>query len=253
MKTVLSEKIEEPLLREGLQELESELKEVSSGLNVKIEAATTEGGWVSLKYEGEDSEVFTEVLARDYGLAPVQLRNLELGNTYRGFITDSGRVGYGLYVDIGVLSPTRRDGLYPLHRMRAQLADGAAQPLRQITRRFCLYSGLPINVRIEELEGAGRIGLALTDRQESNFKDWEKYPFDRVVVIGSLPSKVRRSIRRVGLDKDVVKVERLSLTSSVLTCKLGTEAPGVISKLGPQLATAKLYPFIPSVRAKPQK
>jgi hypothetical protein len=104
-------------------------------------------------------------------------------------------------------------------------------------------------VRIEDLDGSGRITLALTDRQESHFRDWERYPFDRVVVIGSSLSRVSGTIRRSGLDKDVIKTDRASLVSNVLTCKLGTEAPGVVAKLGPRLGKVKLYPFIPRVRA----
>ena len=176
---------------------------------------------------------------------------MELGDTYRGFVVNSGEVGYGLYLDLGIISPQRVDGLYPLHRMRSQLADGGGvQSLRQIARRFCLHDGLPLRVRIEGFENAGKVTLALTDRQESHFKDWERYPFDRVVVLGSTINSVRRAIERTGLAKDVVRVERLSLASTILICKLGTEAPGVISELGPHLATAKLYSYIPKARCK---
>jgi hypothetical protein len=69
-------------------------------------------------------------------------------------------------------------------------------------------------------------------------------------VIGALAGGVWPAVRRVGLERDIVNIERLSLTSSILTCKLGTEAPGVISKLGPELSGARLYPFIPRIRMK---
>jgi hypothetical protein len=251
MKTVLSEKLEPLAHRAGLQELESDLGEISSGLHIqigKIEAGA--GGWISIDYDGEDSEVFTEILKSHYGLAPVQFSNMELGDTYRGFIVNSGEVGYGLYLDLGILSPQRVDGLYPLHRMRAQLADGWGQSLRQIARRFCLHDGLPLKVRIEGFENAGKVTLALTDRQESYFKDWERYPFDRLVVLGSTINSVHRAIERTGLAKDIVRVERLSLASTILICKLGTQAPGVISELGPHLAATKLYSYIPKARSK---
>jgi len=251
MKLVLSKKLESRLQQESLREFEKEIRSICGDLKVQTEKIeTTVGGWISIEYDGEDSEVFTEALRQRYGLAPVQFSKLEPGDVYRGFVVGSGKVGYGLYVDIGVFSPSRRDGLYPLYRMRAQLADGEVQPLRQIAKRFCLQDGLPLNVRIEELETAERISLALTERQASFFKDWEKYPFDRIVVIGSLAGKVEAAIRKAGLDKDIVGVERLSLTSSILTCKLGTEAPGVIFKLGPNLPAAKLHPFIPRIRTE---
>ncbi len=148
MKTVLSEKLDPTPSREGLQELESDLEEISSGLQIRIgKMEAGAGGWISIDYNGEDSEVFTEILKNHYGLAPVQFSKLELGDTYRGFIVNSGEVGYGLYLDLGILSPQRVDGLYPLYRMRAQLADGWVQSLRQIARRFCLHDGLPLKVR----------------------------------------------------------------------------------------------------------
>ncbi len=92
--------------------------------------------------------------------------------------------------------------------------------------------------------------MALTDRQESYFKDWERYPFDRVVVLGSTINSVHRAIERTGLAKDIVRVERLSLASTILICKLGTQAPGVISEIGPHLAATKLYSYIPKARSK---
>jgi len=254
MRTVLSEKLEPGLIREGLHELQTELKELSGNLRVEIgRLETANGGWIQIEFNGEDTEVFSETLKRKYGYAPVEFSRLKSGDIYRGYVVNSGKVGFGLYLDLGILSPSRIDGLYPLYRIRAQLADGSAEPLRQIVRRFGLYDCLPLDVRIEELEGAGKMILALTDRQESYFKDLERYPFDRVVVVGSLPGTVDAAIRESGLEGDIARVDRLSFTVNVLTCKLGTEAPGVISKLGRHLSSAKLHPFIPRWRTQPKK
>ncbi|MBS7623609.1 DUF2110 family protein [Candidatus Bathyarchaeota archaeon] len=250
MKLILSEKLDSQLRQESLMEFEREAKSILGDLRVQVETIGEIGGWVSIEYDGEDSEVFTEALKNRYGAAPIQFSRLRLGDVYRGFVVGSGKVGYGLYIDIGVITPSRKDGLYPLHRMRAQLIDGESRPLREIARRFCLYEGLPLDVRVESLEADGRISLALTERQEAFFKGWETYPFDRVVVVGALAGGVRAAIRNTGLERDIVNVERLSLASSILTCKLGTEALGVISKLGPELAGARLYPFIPRIRMK---
>jgi hypothetical protein len=247
---ILSEKLDSQIRQGCLREFKKETESILGDLRVQVKKIDGIGGWVSIEYDGEDSEVFTEALKDRYGAAPIQFSRLRLGDVYRGFIVDSEKVGYGLYVDIGLIKPSRRDGLYPLHRMRAQLCDGEPRPLREIAKRFCLYEGLPLDVRIESLEADERISLALTEKQEAFFKGWEKYPFDRVIVIGALAGGVWPAVRRVGLERDIVNIERLSLTSSILTCKLGTEAPGVISKLGPELSGARLYPFIPRIRMK---
>ena len=79
-------------------------------------------------------------------------------------------------------------------------------------------------------------------------KDWNRYPFDRVVVIGAFTNQVRKAIKRTLLSKDIIRLDPLSFTTSLLTCKLGTDAPGVISKLGQELRHAKLYSFIPKLK-----
>ena len=138
--------------------------------------------------------------------------------------------------------------MYPLHRIRAQLAEDKAESLKEITEKFCLYKGIPIKVRIEDIKNVKRISLAITDEQESYLKDWNRYPFDRVVVIGAFNNQVRKAIKKSRLSRDIIRLDPLSFTTSLLTCKLGTDAPGVIFKLGQELRHAKLFSFIPRIK-----
>jgi len=245
MKVIISERLEEPIKFEGLKELESELERESSDLKVKIMNVQAEvDGWVSLEYEGEDSEIFTETLRRRYGFAPAQTPRISLGETYKGFIKDSGRAGENICIDIGIIHPKRKYCFYPASRLRAQLADGSPEPVKSILEMFCLQEGLPLRIRVERVEGSGRICVALTDRQEETLKRWRVTPPDRIIVIGAVPSRISEAIGEARLEWDIINVVRLSLTASVLECRLGRRVEDIVSRLRPRLPKSTLKTLV---------
>jgi hypothetical protein len=249
MKAILAEKIEKPLQRVALQQFNLKLGEETRELDVKIKKLNvTSGEWILIEYDGEDIEIFTELLRRDYGFIPIEVAKIKHEGTYRGFVIGNEEHDRGLYIDIGIISPRRSYGLYPLYRIRTQLGEDKTDSLKEITEKFCLYKGIPLNVRIEGIKNVRRISLAATDEQESCLKDWDRYPFDRVVVLGALYNQIRKAIQINQLTGDIIRLDPLSFTSSLLTCKLGTDAPGVISKLGKELRHAKLFSFIPKLK-----
>ncbi|MGQ9543350.1 MAG: DUF2110 family protein [Candidatus Bathyarchaeia archaeon] len=251
MRVQLSEMFDGPLQVDGLRELKEELKKQSSNLNIKIRNVQVgDGGWVNIEYEGEDVEVFTETLRRRYGLAPVQHSRVESGDSYRGFIKDSEKTGEGILLDIGITSPKREYCVYPVSRLRAQLVDGSPQSLKKIREMFCLYEGLPLNVRVEKIEGSGRICVALTDRQEETLKEWRIKPPDRIIVIGEVPSRVLRAIGETCLGEEILGLVRLSLSTSVLECRLGTDVQNITLRLRPKLSTGKIRTFTPTIDFK---
>jgi len=63
-----------------------------------------------------------------------------------------------------------------------------------------------------------------------------------------LIGRLKKAIQITQLTRDIIRLDTLSFTSSFLTCKLGTDAPGVISKLGKELRHAKLFSFIPKLK-----
>jgi hypothetical protein len=80
-------------------------------------------------------------------LAPISFEKLRLSSELRGRIVDSGKVGYGLYVDIGVSSPEIVDALIPLHTLRKQLVEDKKLSIHKIIEAFCLYDNLPLKVK----------------------------------------------------------------------------------------------------------
>jgi hypothetical protein len=233
----------------ALRLLREDVERLGRDLSMRIEKVDLdEQGWALLEFSGADSEILTEIVRKEYGIAPSDISELERSDIIRGIVVSS-TIGYGIYLDIGLRSSNGMDALYRLHSMRSQLADGATVPARQIAKRFCLQEGFPLEVRVTNVDTASRkVDIELSDRQVSYFKDWERFPFDRVILIGCSKSVLKETIDLTGLKRDLADVETLSLTTHVLLCKLGTDAPGIIAKIGRRLMGVRAYAFQPRVR-----
>jgi hypothetical protein len=46
-------------------------------------------------------------------------------------------------------------------------------------------------------------------------------------------------------DRDIIQIEELSFTANSLVCKLGTDAPGIIARIGRFVSEFRLYAFLP--------
>ncbi len=234
----------------ALRLVKEELKKLTQGLSVNIDMVDLDNhGWACLDFSGADSEVLTETIRRRYGIATTDISKLERGEVTRGIVVDSSSFGYGIYVDICLRSSNRMDALFPLHSMRSQLVDGMKLPGRTISKRYCLQEGFPLEVRVTNVNVDSRkVEVELSDRQVSYFKDWNRFPFDRVILIGCSIDALKEAVDLASLRRDVAGIESQSLTAHVLLCKLGTDAPGVIPQIGPRLKGVSIYAFQP--RAK---
>jgi len=248
MELVLLQKLQNHLIKDGLSYLNEVLGEMSSELKVSFKLLKpAEDSWIRVEVSGDDSEIFSELIERRFGLAPLQFEKLKVGNIYRGVVTKSGGVGYGIYVDIGVLSPSPKDALYPLYAARAQLAEGQKRSIKQIAEQHIMYEGFPLEARLTELDvRSGNIEVWLSDRQLDFFLKLGSLPFERVFIFNVLPNQLQEALRLLELRRDVIDVDKLSLTCQLLTCKLGTSAVGVTKKLASKLRQARIFVYAPS-------
>jgi len=237
----LAEKIPEPVLNRGPKPVWNVLSREAQGLRVDWEIAAPQQ-WLEVRARGEDAETFLNLLKEKFGEAPVLRSKVERWDVRRGFITGSGRVGFGVYVDIGILEPTRKDALYPLHRMRAQLSDGALKSSREILQENGLLDYFPVDVIVTQLQGEN-VTVELADKSRDLFIWWRKLLFDRVIAAGIDRDYAEKTVKSANLGLDVIKIETLSLLVQCLVCKFDTDAPGVIAKIGSRLRGVELTSF----------
>lgn len=219
-----------------------------SGLQVQLRfAGTTNRGWIQLDVSGEDETAALSLLNREAGLAPVSVDNLKKFSVARGKIVSSSKNADELYVDLGVFSPHVLDAVLPEKLLRGQLVDGKELPLQTLVELFCLYDNVPLEVKIVQDVGSGNktVEACLSEAQLSLFNRWVSCGFDRLIVLGSTFSEVERAVKLSRHFRDVIKVEPLGVLEQSILCKLGTDAVGLIPKLGRYLKFAVLAPFSP--------
>jgi hypothetical protein len=217
-----------------------------SGLEVQLRfVGTTDRGWIQLDVSGEDENVALSLLNREAGLAPVSSDKLKKFSTLKGKIVFSSETENELHVDLGL--PEACDAVVSEKRLRAQLADGKGLSLQKLVELFCLYDNVPLEVKIDQnVEDANKtVEAGLSEAQISLFSRWIRCGFDRLIILGALLSDVERTVKLSRHSRDVIKVESLGVLEQAVLCKLGTDAVGLIPKLGRYLKFAVLVPFSP--------
>jgi hypothetical protein len=219
-----------------------------SGLKVQLRlVGTTDRRWIQLDVSGEDETAALNLLDREIGLAPTSLDKLKRFSAAKGKVVFSSKSEEMLYVDLGVFSPQVSDAAVSVKRLCVQLADGKDVPLKSLVELFCLYDNVPLEVKIAEdvKEATKQVETGLSEAQVSLFSRWVRGRFDRLIVLGSLFSDVEQAVKASRHSRDIIRVESLGVLEQAVLCKLGTDAVGLIPKLGRYLKASVLVPFSP--------
>jgi hypothetical protein len=223
------------------------LKAKLKGLKVKTEIrGITSRRWVQTTVSGEDERVAQHYLADEIGLCPTHLERLTKFSTIRGRITSLDKSRIELYVDIGVFSPDIIDATIPLQHLQAQLVDGRKTPLKKLAELFGFCENLPLSVKIHNVDKDNRrIDTTLSERQISQYKDWTKSLLDRLIILGASFHEVMLAIKQTRCNRDIINIETFGLLEHAIVCKLGTDAVGLIPKIGKKLGNASLSVYNP--------
>ncbi|MEM2094877.1 MAG: DUF2110 family protein [Candidatus Bathyarchaeia archaeon] len=222
------------------------LRTQASELEVAVSLiGETKRGWAIVDIAGSDERVFAKYIGRKIGIAPTTFEELKPGIILRGKAVDVGKVGYGLFVDVGL--DEYIDAFISLYTLRRQLADGARVSARTILRTYCIVENFPMSIRLIKTDKAsGEMEAELSDQQISMFENWYTNGFERVLAFGISAADIDEALKKTGLKRYVVRLEQLGLFEHSILCKHGTEAPGIIARLGEKLPGIPLSAFSPS-------
>ncbi len=242
MDVAISEKIHNINVDDGIYEVSKLLKNLSSGIRVSLERLDIiDRGWIKVNFSGEDTEILLELLRINFGLLPLSSEKIKIGDIFKGFISEIN--SQFIHIDMGVLFPKFKDGLCSLSTLQAQLLDGARVPMKKFVRRFFLNKDMPIEIRVEKNEG-NEISVELSEYQKDFFINLSRIPLEKVIVIGAFLGEIHDAINSSRINRDIIRMYSLSLTTHILICKLGTDSLGVIVKIGSFLNKAKIIPFV---------
>jgi hypothetical protein len=223
------------------------LKTTLQGLRLESKiVGNTSRGWVQMSISGEDEHAASRYLADRIGLCPMYMEKVEKFATLKGRVTDLSESKDALRIDIGIFSPNIVDAAIPLSRVQAQLADGRKIALRKCTELFGFCDNLPLDVKICNVNSEKNwIEAMLSERQLSQHMAWIDSLLDRLTVLGASEHEIELALKTTGSNRDVVSIEPLGLFEYAVTCKLGTDAAGLIPRIGRKLRNATLSVFSP--------
>lgn len=219
------------------------------GLKVQVKiVGKTDNNWIKVEVSGEDEAVALRLLEQKSGFAPTSIDEVKKFSVLKGRIVVSKRNQENrLLVDFGFSSPHLRGAFVPFHTLKAQIANGKDLSFGQLIDSFCLYENLPIEIKIvnsTEHDG-GWIEAEFSEEQLQQFEQWLKDYVDRLIILGAPRSHVENAVEESKHFRDVIRIDSLGLLEHVIVCKLGTDAVGLIPKLGKLLSPAQLASFSP--------
>jgi len=201
-------------------------------------------GWAVVGITGNDSEIVSELISRKLGLARTELNGITKLGIYDGHITE--QTATYLPIDIGIEKPKPLTIKLSLGALRAQLCDGRTLSMEELTENYCLFPTTKATVRITNFEPKSEIAEAwLADSHLALLSKRISSRLDRIQVLDSSKREVEFAINKTNLGRDIVSVEQETLTAQSVVCKLGTDAIGLIPKLGSALRGRELKPFLP--------
>jgi len=223
--------------------VEEYLKRLFKGLMVRIEnIEITVDSRIRVIFHGEDKKVALNYLEREVGLSPTRLEALKKFSTVKGYVTKLGLDE--IFVDIGVVFPKTLDVSVPLQRLQAQLADGRKIAMQKMTELYGLTENMPLTVKITSLS-ENHVEAELAETQLAIYRRWVKTLFDRLIVLGASQPETWKAIKNARCQSDIITIEPLGLFEHAIVCKLGTDAVGLIPKIGKHLPNTKLEIFKP--------
>lgn len=223
------------------------LKTKLEGLKISTQiTGTTSRGWAQITFSGEDEKVALNYLAEEIGICPTSFGNVMRFSTVRGRIMSLNSSQNGLCIDIGLFSPNIVDATISLQTLQAQLAKGRKVALRKLIELFGFLDDIPLKVKIQTLrEEERRVEAELAEKQLETYRNWMDSLLDRLFVVGASYDEIKSALQNASLERDIIDVEPLGMFEHAIICKLGTDARGLIPRLGKPLHNAAFAVFNP--------
>ena len=169
------------------------------------------------------------------------MENVQQGAILKGYISKVDESRGQILIDIGVFEPKVIEAVVSIVVLRQQFSASKEAKLKQIAEAYALAEGLPISVKITSKEEG--LEAELAEAQVEKLKSWQQSLLDRLIILRANKDLVTSTLERTHLNRDVIDIEQLGFFEFALTCKLGTEARGLISRVGRYMRNAVFVVF----------
>ena len=222
------------------------LKTQFAELDVEVKVLTnTSNRWVRVELSGEDEAIAASYVNKEIGTCPTSLENAKSYSLFRGFVSKVDLGKQELVVDVGIFEPKIVLATVSLACLQAQLLDGRKADLKKIAENYGLVERSPLSIKpisliAEEAEG---LEAELSVNQVEMLHAWQQSLLDRLIVLGASKETIENVLERTRLTRDVIDIETLGMFEHALTCKLGTNAAGIVGIVGRYLRNSVFVVF----------
>lgn len=232
----------------------SQLKQVDDLLKAEFENLDLEvkvlgnpvNKWVQVSLSGEDEVIATSYINKNMGTCPVNMEKIDKFSVLKGYISKVDFDKQELKIDVGIFEPKIIQASVSLAYLQSQLADGRKVDLKKIAEVYGFYANVPLGIKVTSLTAEGDLLQAeLSTAQIEKIRLWQQSLLDRLIILGSSLSQIETVLERTRLNRDIIGTEALGLFEHALTCKLGTDATGLIPKIGKYMKNSTFVIFSP--------
>jgi len=223
------------LLKTQFEELDVEVKVLTNAAN----------RWVQVSLSGEDEAIATSYINKEIGTCPTSLENAKNYPVLKGYITKLDLNKQELIVDIGIFEPKIVLATVPLACLQAQLVDGRKVDLKKIAEIYGLAERSSLSIKpLSPIGEEGDVLQAeLSVEQVEKLHAWQQSLLDRLIILGASKETIENVLERTRLTRDVIDIETLGMFEHALTCKLGTNAAGLVGIVGRYLRNSVFVVF----------
>ncbi|TFG00094.1 MAG: DUF2110 family protein [Promethearchaeota archaeon] len=184
-------------------------------------------------------EIFVRNILRSEVGSVHNFEDLKEGNILKGTLVDVGKVGFGLFLDCGIVNPVT-DLFIPLFTLREQLAEDTQKSLRDIVNAYDFIDHFPLFVEISKINGEEEnIEAKIAPESMKIFSKIMNENIDGLFFSGETKGQFKKALIQQGHLQDIISLERYGFLEHLVLLTEDTNAPGVITEIGKYLPNCK--------------
>ncbi|MFX1414142.1 MAG: DUF2110 family protein [Promethearchaeota archaeon] len=192
-----------------------------------------------IEINGPEEVFVCNFLKKEIGAIKI-FDNVSIGDVYKALMVDVGKVGFGIFVDCGILNP-KTDVLITLYAIRNQLCSGKKISISEVIKKYDFINNFPVFVKIEKVDKEkAHIEGIFADDTLRFYRELISDDIDSVFISGETIGKVKNALTRTNHIRDIISLGSYGFLESIVRLKEGTEAPGIISEIGKYLINCKI-------------
>lgn len=208
---------------------------------------------ITLKGSNKDECVFVAHILQEITGRVIDANNIPKNTPLVGQFTSINSVGFGIFVDIGIVGP-QKEVLIPLFRLRRQLVKEMKLSTKEIIRLYGFMNHLPVEIEITKItyekKGKPKLEGQLSENFLEKIREMVNDGWETIFTTGASRQLVKKTLAKRGHTIDVIQIDRLGPMEAAVRCKPGTTAAGLIAHIGKFLPNCRMTTFIPEKVAR---